>query len=79
MLSEPLSAEATFDAVAQAAAESLGADSAAVLRSDGGDLRLAGSHGLGSSLTGYLREQAASLTDAARAGRRSRRAGSRTT
>ena len=29
--------------------------------------RLAGSHGLGSSLTGYLREQAASLTDAARA------------
>ena len=69
VLSEPLSAQATFDAVAQAAAESLGAASAAVLRSDGGDLRLTGSHGLGPSLTGYLREEAASLTGAARAGK----------
>jgi GAF domain-containing protein/anti-sigma regulatory factor (Ser/Thr protein kinase) len=69
VLSEPLSAKATFDAVAQAAAESLGAESAAVLRSDGGDLRLVGAFGLGAALTGYLREQAAGLTDAARAGK----------
>ena len=69
VLSQPLSAEATFDAVAQAAAESLGADSAAVLRSDGGDLRLAGASGLGPALTAYLREEAGRLTGAARAGR----------
>ena len=69
VLSEPLSAKATFDAVAQAAAESLGAESAAVLRSDGSDLRLAGAYGLGPALTGYLREKAGGLTDAARAGK----------
>ncbi len=46
VLSEPLSAEATLDAVAQAAAEALGGESAAVLRSGGDDLELAGAHSL---------------------------------
>ncbi len=46
VLSEPLSAEATLDAVAQAAAEALGGESAAVLRSSGDDLELAGAHSL---------------------------------
>ena len=50
VLSEPLSAEATLDAVALAAAEALGGDCAAVLRSDGDDLELAGAHGLASGL-----------------------------
>ena len=39
VLSEPLSAEATHDAVAQAAAEALGGDSAALLRAVGGRAR----------------------------------------
>ena len=46
VLSEPLSAEATHDAVAQAAAEALGGDSAALLRAVGDELELAGSHEL---------------------------------
>ena len=46
VLGEPLSASATLDAVAQAAAESLGGDSAAVLRGAGGELELAGDYGL---------------------------------
>ena len=69
VLSEPLSAEATLDAVAQAAAEALGADSAAVLRSDEGELRLAGAHGLGPDLAGYLRADADTLTALARTGK----------
>ena len=69
VLSEPLSAEATLDAVALAAAEALGGDCAAVLRSDGDDLVLAGSHGLDSGLAGYLRAGAAALTGSARAGK----------
>ena len=54
VLSEPLSAEATLDAVAQAAAESLGGDFAAALRSTGGELSLAGSHGLPEDLAAFL-------------------------
>ena len=69
VLSEPLSAEATLDAVAQAAAEALGGDSAAVLRSDGDELELAGAHGLDGGLAGYLRAEAAALTACARAGK----------
>ena len=69
VLSEPLSAEATLDAVAQAAAEALGGDSAAVLRSRRGRPRLAGAHDLGPDLAGYLRAEAAALTAAARAGK----------
>ena len=46
VLSEPLSAEATHDAVAQAAAEALGGDSAAVLRAVRDELELAGSYEL---------------------------------
>ena len=69
VLSEPLSAEATLDAVAQAAAEALGGQSAAVLRSEAGELRLAGSHGLGSALAEHLRSQAVALTGPARAGK----------
>jgi two-component system phosphate regulon sensor histidine kinase PhoR len=69
VLSEPLSAEATLDAVAQAAAEALGGASAAVLRSGGGELELAGAHGLHGGLAGYLRSEAAALTACARAGK----------
>ena len=69
VLSEPLSADATLDAVAQAAAEALGADSAAVLRSHEGELRLAGGHSLGPDLAGYLRDDTATLAAAARAGK----------
>ena len=69
VLSEPLSADATLDAVAQAAAEALGADSAAVLRSHEGELRIAGGHSLGPDLAGYLRDDAAMLAPAARAGK----------
>ena len=43
VLGEPLSAAATLDAVAQAAAEALGASGAAVLRQVGGRLELTGS------------------------------------
>ena len=62
VLSEPLSAEATLDAVAQAAAEALGGDSAAVLRGGGDELELAGSHELAAALADYLQEDAAALT-----------------
>ena len=58
VLSEPLSAEATLDAVAQAAAEALGGESAAVLRSGGDDLELAGAHSLDRGLAAYLRAEA---------------------
>ena len=69
VLSEPLSADATLDAVAQAAAEALGGDSAAVLRAVGGGLELAGAHELAAELADYLREDAAALTSSARAGK----------
>jgi PAS domain S-box-containing protein len=69
ILSEPLSAEATLDAVAQASAEALGGDSAAVLRSDDDELELAGAHGLDAGLAGYLGTGAATLTACARAGK----------
>ena len=69
VLSEPLSAEATLDAVAQAAAEALGGESAAVLRSSGDDLELAGAHSLDRGLATYLRAEAAALTPPARAGK----------
>ena len=68
-LSEPLSAEATHDAVAQAAAEALGGDSAAVLRAAGDELELAGSHELAERLANYLQDNAAALTANARAGK----------
>jgi PAS domain S-box-containing protein len=69
ILSEPLSAEATLDAVAQAAAEALGGDSAAVLRAAGDELDLAGGYELAEELAAYLREDAAALTSCARAGK----------
>jgi PAS domain S-box-containing protein len=70
VLSEPLSAEATFDAVAQAAAEALGGDSAAVLRAAAGnELELAGAHELGEDIAAYLSEDAAALMACARAGK----------
>jgi PAS domain S-box-containing protein len=59
VLSEPLSADATLDAVAQAAADALGGSSAAVLRAVGGELELAGAHELAEELAAYLREDAA--------------------
>ena len=79
VLSEPLSAEATLDAVAQAAAEALGGDSAAVLRSGGDDLQLAGAHSLDRGLAAYLRAEAAALTRPLAPARCSPRAGSSTT
>ncbi len=69
VLSEPLSAEATHDAVAQAAAEALGGDSAAVLRAVGDELELAGSHELAEQLASYLRDDAAALSTCARSGK----------
>jgi PAS domain S-box-containing protein len=69
VLSEPLSAEATHDAVAQAAAEALGGDSAAVLRTLGDELELAGSYELADVLVAHLRESAAALTTFARSGK----------
>jgi PAS domain S-box-containing protein len=69
VLSEPLSAEATLDAVAQAASEALGGDSAAVLRAVGDELELAGSHELSEQLANYLRNDAAALTACARGGK----------
>ena len=71
VLSEPLSAEATHDAVAQAAAEALGGDSAAVLRAvgDGDELELAGSHELAERLAHYLQDNAAALIANARGGK----------
>ena len=68
VLSEPLSAQETLDAVAQAAAEALGGDSAAVLRPAAGELELAGSYELAARLAAHLRESAAALTDCARGG-----------
>jgi two-component system phosphate regulon sensor histidine kinase PhoR len=70
MLSEPLSAHATLGAVAQAAAESLEGDAAAVLRPAGGTLELAASHGLPEPLAEHLRSGGAqALASCARAGK----------
>jgi PAS domain S-box-containing protein len=70
VLSEPLSAEATRDAVAQAAVESLGGDFAAVLRAGSGRLSLAGSHELPEGLAGFLASDSEpELADVARAGK----------
>jgi PAS domain S-box-containing protein len=54
VLSEPLSSQATLDAVAQAASESLGGRAAAVLRPVGGSLELAAGHELPRELHGTL-------------------------
>ena len=70
MLSEPLSADATLEAVAQAACESLDGHSAAVLWPAGGPLELAASYALPDELASYLEsggEEA--LTACARAGK----------
>jgi len=69
VLSEPLSAAETLDAVAQAAAEALGGDSAAVLRAEGDGLELSGSYELPDGLAGYLRDDPFSLVACARAGK----------
>ena len=69
VLSEPLSEQETLDAVAQAAAEALGGDSAAVLRSAGAELELAGGYELADSLAAHLRENAPALTLCARGGK----------
>ena len=70
VLSEPLSAAATLDAVAQAAAESLGGDFVAVLRAAGGELVLAGGHELPAGLASLLGSRTeAELAAAARAGK----------
>jgi PAS domain S-box-containing protein len=53
-LGEPVSLEATLDALAQAAAEALGGSSAAVLMPRNDDLRLAGLHALAAPLVGFL-------------------------
>ncbi len=55
VLSEPLSATATLDAVAQAATDALGGSFAAVLRSNGGRLALAGEHELPIEIATHLR------------------------
>ena len=54
VLGEPLSASATLDAVAQAAAESLGGDFAGVLRAAGGELVLSGGYELPPALARFL-------------------------
>ena len=69
VLSEPLSEQETLDAVAQAAADALGGESAAVLRGVGSSLELAGGYELAEGLSRHLRESASSLTACARAGR----------
>ncbi len=70
VLSEPLSAEATLEAVAQAACESLQGDAAAVLRPAGGALELAASHSLPDELAAHLRSGGAqALASSTRAGR----------
>jgi two-component system, OmpR family, phosphate regulon sensor histidine kinase PhoR len=56
VLGEPISLEETLDALAQAASEALGGASAAVLMPDGGELRLAGLHGLPGLLVRFLEE-----------------------
>ena len=69
VLSEPLSEQETLDAVAQAAAEALGGNSAAVLRSTGTELQLAGSYELADGLAVHLRGNASDLALCARGGK----------
>ena len=69
VLSEPLSEQETFDAVAQAAADALGGNSAAVLRGAGSALELAGAYELAEGLAAHLRESAPSLASCARGGK----------
>ncbi|HWL32430.1 MAG TPA: GAF domain-containing protein, partial [Gaiellaceae bacterium] len=69
VLSEPLSEQETLDAVAQAAAEALGGDSAAVLRSAGADLELAGAYELSERLAAHVSESASALSLCARGGK----------
>ena len=69
VLSEPLSERETLDAVAQAAADALGGDSAAVLRGAGATLELAGAHELAEGLAAHLRKSAPSLAACARGGK----------
>ena len=69
VLSEPLSEQETLDAVAQAAAEALGGDSAAVLRSAGADLELAGGYELSGGLAAHLAECGSALLACARRGK----------
>ncbi|MEO5575601.1 MAG: GAF domain-containing protein [Gaiellaceae bacterium] len=69
VLSEPLSEQETLDAVAQAAAEALGGDSAAVLRSTGAELELVGSYEIAESLAAHLRETASGLAAYAHGGK----------
>jgi signal transduction histidine kinase len=56
VLGEPLSAQATLDAVAQAATEALGGDAAALLLSAGPTLELAGAHDLRPAFRAALAE-----------------------
>jgi len=72
VLGAPLSAEATLDAVAQAAAEALGGEAAAVLRPRGERLVVAGVHALPDALRTFLAGESSALdvlTAAARDGR----------
>ena len=70
VLSAPLSAEATLDAVAQAAADALGGDAAGVLRATGTSLELAGAHELPEGLASFfLGGGARDLSAAAAAGK----------
>lgn len=70
VLSEPLSAAATLDAVAQAAAEALGGDFAAVLRMGSGELSLSGGHDLPEGLSTFFQSKTeGELAAAARAGK----------
>lgn len=67
-LAQPLSLAETLDAVAQAAAEALGGDSAGVLMPQRGELELAGRHGLPDELDEALSALPDALADAARRG-----------
>ena len=57
VLGKPLSRRATLEAVAQAAAEALGASSAAVIVPSGGRLESLGSHGLPATLLGFFADR----------------------
>jgi len=69
VLSDPLSAEATLDAVAKAACEALAGDAAAVLRAAGRTLELAGAHDLPEGLASFLLADGAGLAAAAAGGK----------
>ena len=69
VLSEPLSEQETLDAVAQAAAEALGGDSAAVLRGLGSQIELVGGHGLSDALAAHLRDASPELAECAHGGK----------